>query len=91
MNVNPLGADRLDLQWAINPSDPSFLASLEHWHALALISDEDLRHFCATILSCPCRISLPIPASHPNLLVGLDHWLVPVSYTHLTLPTIYSV
>ena len=55
------------------------------WHLPA-----DLKHFKALTMGKPMIMGRKTFESLPGLLPGRTH-IVPVSYTHLTLPTIYSV
>ncbi|MEM9006324.1 MAG: hypothetical protein AAGE59_22700 [Cyanobacteria bacterium P01_F01_bin.86] len=72
MDINHLGSSRSDLRLALNRFDPLLLESLEAWQKLGLISEVQLRDFCATSLSCTVFASLPIQSSHPDLLRGMD-------------------
>lgn len=72
MNINSLNSDRPDLKIAINQFDSQILKTLEIWQDLGLISEAQLRDVCATSLSCPIFISLPIQTSHPDLLQVLE-------------------
>ncbi len=54
---------------------PEFLAGLEVWYALGLMTEAQLREFCAMSLSCPLHFSLPTQLSSPNVLMGLEAWV----------------
>ena len=69
------GPDQRHLKLSAKQNDREFLASVELWQTLGLMTDEQLRQFCATSLSCPLCFSLPVCVANPNILIGLEQWL----------------
>ncbi|NJN23101.1 MAG: hypothetical protein HC810_00075 [Acaryochloridaceae cyanobacterium RL_2_7] len=66
---------RRDIELRLGQGEAEFLASLETWRSLGLMTEYELQEFCSTSLSCPLKFSLPTRWDSPNLLVGLDLWL----------------
>ena len=69
----------------INPKEASkYMDNLEFLHEIENASDENI----SSCYQCyKCSIGCPVAAE----MDVLPHRIIPVSYTHLTLPTIYSV
>ena len=66
---------RRHLALAAGRNEPEFLAGLEAWLSLGLMTEDQLRQFCAVSLSCPLCLSLPTRLSSPNVLIGLEEWV----------------
>ena len=62
-------------------------AAWDHLHVKASLQDAD----CSPAMKALQYMSVRIPASILSMLSVITRLFMPVSYTHLTLPTIYSV